>query len=100
MSNAATCPDHNTTENIIIRMTHAQYVETTQPGARPLSTMLALIRSAHALSLDAKFLIAIFGVLILWAISVLAIGVPALVWPMKVVVPAMFLCLVCLTWGM
>ncbi len=58
------------------------------------------LRPSLNLSLEAKILLAVFAVLTLWAFAIFTFGIPALVWPMKIIVPGMVLGLVLLTWGM
>ena len=52
------------------------------------------------LSMEAKIVWTILAVLTLWVLAIFTFGVPALVWPMKIIVPGMVLSLVLLTWGM
>lgn len=52
------------------------------------------------LSMEAKIVLAILAVLTLWGLAIFTFGVPALVWPMKLIVPGLVLSLVLLTWGM
>jgi hypothetical protein len=52
------------------------------------------------LSTEAKIVLAILTVIALWGLAIFTFGVPALVWPMKVIVPGLILSLVLLTWGM
>ena len=44
--------------------------------------------------------LATVAVVALWGVAIAAFGVPALVWPMKLIVPGMIVALVALTWGM
>ncbi|MEL6683703.1 MAG: hypothetical protein AAFN63_04760 [Pseudomonadota bacterium] len=52
------------------------------------------------LGMEAKIVWTILAVLTLWILAIFTFGVPALVWPMKIIVPGMVLSLVLLTWGM
>lgn len=49
---------------------------------------------------EAKIVLAILAVVALWGFSIFTFGVPALVWPMKIIVPGLIVSLVLLTWGM
>ncbi len=66
--------------------------------AHPTAWIAMHLRVVPALSIEAKILVALGAILGLWAFSIMAFGIPALVWPMKLVVPAMFLCLIWITW--
>ena len=52
------------------------------------------------LGTEAKIVLLMLGVVALWALAIFTFGVPALVWPMKIIVPGLILSLVLLTWGM
>ncbi len=52
------------------------------------------------MSMEAKIVCAILAAVALWGLAIFTFGVPALVWPMKIIVPGMVLSLVLLTWGM
>lgn len=52
------------------------------------------------LSLEMKILLVIFAVLAFWGLAIFTLGLPAFVWPMKVIVPGMVLGLVVMTWSM
>ena len=49
------------------------------------------------MSMEAKIVWAILAILALWGIAIFIFGVPALVWPMKIIVPGLVLGLVLLT---
>lgn len=51
-------------------------------------------------SMEAKIVIGILTVLGLWGLAIFTFGVPALVWPMMLIVPGVVLGLVLLTLGM
>ncbi|EBA13869.1 hypothetical protein [Roseobacter sp. CCS2] len=51
-------------------------------------------------STEAKIVLTILAVVALWGLAIFTFGVPALVWPMKLIVPGLILSLVLLTWGM
>ena len=73
----------------------------TAPEYRKAHTDVAApFRSSFTLSLEAKILLVVLAVLTLWALAIFTFGIPALVWPMKVIVPTIVLGLVLLTWGM
>lgn len=52
------------------------------------------------LNRTAKIVLAIVLLLALWAVAIVTFGVPAFVWPMRIIVPAMVIGLVMLVWGM
>ncbi|WP_342069179.1 hypothetical protein [Yoonia algicola] len=52
------------------------------------------------LSMEAKIVLALLTVVAIWGFAILTFGVPALVWPMAIIVPGIVLGLVLLTWGM
>lgn len=53
-----------------------------------------------ALSVETKIVLALLTIVVLWGLAIFTFGVPALVWPMKIIVPGLVLSLVLLTWGM
>ena len=69
-------------------------------SAAPASKVSAVAHSVFPLGLEARILLIILALISLWALAIFTFGVPALVWPMKVIVPSMILGLVLLTWGM
>ena len=79
-------------------MTHPKNSETMHTGVHPPVWIAMHLRAVPALSIEAKILFALGAILGLWAFSIMAFGIPALVWPMKLVVSAMFLCLIWITW--
>lgn len=52
------------------------------------------------MSIQAKAVCVILSVVALWGFAIFSFGVPALVYPMMLIVPGMVLGLVLLTWGM
>jgi len=52
------------------------------------------------MSMEAKIVLALLALVALWGLAIFAFGVPALVWPMKIIVPGIVVSLVLLTWGM
>ena len=52
------------------------------------------------LRLETKILLVVFTLLALWGLAIFTFGVPALVWPMKLIVPGLVILLVLLTLGM
>ena len=66
----------------------------------PLEATVAPIRPYLNLSTEAKIALTVIALLIAWGFAIATFGVPALVWPMKFIVPAAVLGLVLLTWGM
>lgn len=52
------------------------------------------------ISMEAKIVLALLSLIALWGLAIFTFGVPALVWPMMIIVPAIVLSLVLLTWGM
>ncbi|WP_413720582.1 hypothetical protein [Silicimonas sp. MF1-12-2] len=66
----------------------------------PMQELLMPLRPLLDSSRETKIILAILAVLAFWGIAILAFGVPALVWPMKLIVPGLCFGLVALTWGM
>jgi hypothetical protein len=66
----------------------------------PQNTPTKLARPAFSLSLEAKILLVIFTLLAIWGFAIFTFGFPALLWPMKLIVPALVAMLVVITWGM
>ncbi len=62
--------------------------------------LLAPLRPVLDSSTETKLALAVLALVAVWALAVAIFGVPALVWPMKLIVPGMVLGLVALTWGM
>ena len=52
------------------------------------------------LNRSAKIILLVAFLLALWGLAILAFGVPAFVWPLRLIVPALVVCLVMLVWGM
>lgn len=76
-----------------------------QTSLRPHATMIKesvmdVPKLFFPLSTEAKIVLAILLVVALWGLAIFTFGVPALVWPMKLIVPALIVSLVLLTWGM
>ena len=63
-------------------------------------TLMDVRNMFFPLSTEAKIVLAMLGVVALWGLAIFTFGVPALVWPMKLIVPGLILSLVLLTWGM
>ena len=59
----------------------------------PLAPLLPATREGEVLA----FTLALVA---LWAVAIAVFGIPALLWPMKLIVPALLIGLVALTWGM
>lgn len=79
------------------------FAHTSQPrhhSAKPVAALASPIRSLLSLSAETKIVLSVLFVLITWGLAILTFGVPALILPMTIVVPAMVVCLVLLTWGM
>lgn len=77
--------------------------DTHQSPARPRGVwdeIVAPLPALPKLGREAKIALVVLAVLALWGVAILTFGVPALVWPMKLVVPGIVLGLVLLTWGM
>ncbi len=58
------------------------------------------VSKVFPLSTEAKIVLAILAVMAIWGLAIFTFGIPALVWPMKLIVPGLILSLVLLTWGM
>ena len=81
-------------------MTDMPIPQTAPEYRKTLNAVAAPFRFSFRLSLEAKILLVALAVLTLWALAIFTFGIPALVWPMKVIVPSIVLGLVLLTWGM
>lgn len=55
---------------------------------------------AGPLRREMKILLVVFCLLALWGVAIASFGIAALLVPMKLIVPAMIVGLVALTWGM
>ena len=62
--------------------------------------LLAPLRPVLNSSRETKIALAAIAAVLLWGLAIAVFGVPALVWPMKLIVPGMIMGLVALTWGM
>ncbi|MCK0097076.1 hypothetical protein MWU60_15975 [Yoonia sp. F2084L] len=63
-------------------------------------TLQDLKGRVYPLGTEAKIVLLILAVVAIWGFAIVTFGVPALVWPMKLIVPGLILSLVLLTWGM
>ena len=81
-------------------MTDATEFPTRRRYSSGWDEILAPLRPVMTSSTETKIALATIAVVILWGLAVAAFGVPALVWPMKLIVPGMVVGLVALTWGM
>jgi hypothetical protein len=79
-------------------------MQTDRPAAArqdtPMAALAAPLTGLFPASRDARILVATLLVLSLWVIAIAIFGIPALLWPMKLIVPGIVLALVLLTWGM
>ncbi len=66
----------------------------------PQDTPSRIPRFGVTLSLEAKILLVIFTLLAIWGFAIFTFGIPALLWPMKLIVPALIAMLFVLTWFM
>ena len=64
-----------------------------------VDALLAPVTWVRGLSGEAKIVLAILTLVSLWGIAILTFGYPAIIIPMKIIVPSMFVGLVLLTWG-
>ena len=81
-------------------MTVANHYTSAPDHRTPMQELLMPLRPLLDSSRETKIILAILAVLAFWGIAILAFGVPALVWPMKLIVPGLCFGLVALTWGM
>ena len=80
-------------------MTHQSYHS--QPRTPTAAEeLVAPLRPILPQTSKAKIMWGVLLVLTIWALAIASLGVPALVWPMKVIVPMAVIGLVALTWGM
>lgn len=66
----------------------------------PLAEFASPLRPLLALNFETKIILAVLFVLSLWGVAILTFGVPALVWPMKFIVPTMIVGMVLLVMGL
>jgi len=76
-----------------------------QPTFRPFidtakEAAVAFCDLFFPMSTQAKIVCALLATIALWSVAIFSFGVPALVYPMMLIVPGMILGLVLLTWGM
>jgi len=76
-----------------------------QPTFRPFAdaakeAAVAFYDLFFPISTQAKIVCALLASIALWGAAIFTFGVPALVYPMMLIVPGMILGLVLLTWGM
>jgi hypothetical protein len=81
-------------------MTTVDNSPSTTPRAKPLSSVMAALDPILPRSTEGRILLVMALLLTLWGLAIFTFGVPALVWPMKLIVPGMIVALVLLTWGM
>lgn len=75
--------------------------DTLRPNTAALKEALQDLKGrVYPLSTEAKIVLLILAVVAIWGFAIFTFGVPALVWPMKLIVPGLILSLVLLTWGM
>lgn len=78
---------------------------TTRPQPTPRAPsateeLIAPMRPLLPQSSEMKIAMVVLLILSLWAVAIITFGVPALVWPMKAIVPLAIAALVAITWGM
>ena len=81
-------------------MTVANHYTSAPANRTPMQELLMPLRPLLDSSRETKIILAILAALVIWAMAIVAFGVPALVWPMKLIVPGLVFGLVALTWGM
>ena len=64
----------------------------------PRHTPSRTLHFGLTLSFEAKILLVIFTLLAIWGVAIFTFGIPALLWPMKLIVPALIAMLFVLTW--
>jgi len=77
-------------------------MKTTQDTPRrddPIAALAAPVSGLLPEGRDSKIMMITLLVLTVWAIAIATFGIPALLWPMKLIVPALVLGLVLLAWG-
>jgi hypothetical protein len=74
--------------------------KTPSPAPSATEELIAPMRPFLPQRTETKILMVVLLVLSLWAMAIITFGVPALVWPMKVIVPLAVAALVAITWGM
>ena len=81
-------------------MTVTNHYSSAPVNRTPMQELLSPLRPLLESSRETKIILAILAALVIWAMAIVAFGVPALVWPMKLIVPGLVFGLVALTWGM
>ncbi|MDJ0628653.1 MAG: hypothetical protein QNJ44_10375 [Rhodobacter sp.] len=71
-----------------------------RPQTSPITALAAPMRAVLPAGRDTTILLVTLLLLALWGLTILGFGIPALVWPMKLIVPSLVVALVLLTWGM
>lgn len=68
----------------------------------PIAELLAPLRvlPMPKFGFTAKVLLGVFIILSIWALAIATFGIPAVIWPMKIIVPLSVLTLVLLTYGL
>ena len=66
---------------------------------RPVAGVPAAKALTRSIGTETAILLTVFGLLGLWAAAIVAFGWPALIWPMKVIVPGMIAMLILITRG-
>ncbi len=78
-------------------------IQTNAPATQrhhPLAALLSPLRPILPKRRDGRILAVTLTLLAVWGMAIATLGVPALVWPMMLIVPAMVAGLVVLTQGM
>ena len=65
----------------------------------PIEALIAPMRPILPDSKETKILLTVLFLLSLWGVAIATFGIPALVWPMKLIVPTAVVCLILLTAG-
>jgi hypothetical protein len=81
-------------------MAETQTVQGAPRKDDPIEALVAPMRPLVPRSFELRVLLVALLVLSLWALAIATFGVPALVWPMKMIVPGCVVMLVVLTQGM
>ncbi|MDJ0827589.1 MAG: hypothetical protein QNJ16_19030 [Rhodobacter sp.] len=65
----------------------------------PIAALLAPVRPYLPKNREAAILATLLLFLTLWGLAIATFGYPALVWPMKAIVPGLVVCLILITMG-
>ena len=81
-------------------MTNTPRPQTPPRQDDPVAALASPIQPLMPRNIETKILLTIALLLCIWGLAIVTFGIPALVWPMKLIVPSLVLALMLLVWGM